>query len=55
MLEKLNLFVYIVDIEDEYKGPTLLNGKEVTLDFMKELMECYKQMGKLHRKYAYKV
>lgn len=42
-------------IEDEYKGPTLLNGKEVTLDFMKELMECYKQMGKLHRKYAYKI
>ncbi|XP_065216869.1 serine/threonine-protein phosphatase 5 [Planococcus citri] len=44
-----------INIEDEYKGPTLLNDKEVTLDFMKELMETFKNEGKLHRKYAYKM
>ncbi|KAK7598121.1 hypothetical protein V9T40_006356 [Parthenolecanium corni] len=42
-------------IEDEYKGPSLLNDKEVTLEFMKELMDSYKNLGKLHRKYAYKI
>ncbi|XP_063231189.1 serine/threonine-protein phosphatase 5-like [Bacillus rossius redtenbacheri] len=41
-------------IEDEYSGPKLDNGK-VTEDFMKELMELYKDQGKLHRKYAYKI
>lgn len=41
-------------IEDEYKGPQLENGK-VTLKFMKELMEFYKQEKRLHKKFAYKV
>ncbi|CAH2020062.1 unnamed protein product [Acanthoscelides obtectus] len=41
-------------IENEYTGPELEDGK-VTLKFMKELMELYKNQGKLHRKYAYKV
>nr|AHF45878.1 protein phosphatase 5 [Epicauta chinensis] len=41
-------------IENEYNGPELEDGK-VTLKFMKELMELYKNQGKLHRKYAYKI
>ncbi|KAF5285595.1 hypothetical protein FQA39_LY16564 [Lamprigera yunnana] len=41
-------------IEDEYTGPELEDGK-VTLQFMKDLMELYKNQGKLHRKYAYKI
>ncbi|XP_023017041.1 protein phosphatase D3 [Leptinotarsa decemlineata] len=41
-------------IENEYTGPELKDGK-VTLEFMKDLMELYKNQGKLHRKYAYKI
>nr|CAH7768258.1 unnamed protein product [Callosobruchus chinensis] len=41
-------------IENHYTGPELEDGI-VTLKFMKELMELYKNQGKLHRKYAYKV
>lgn len=41
-------------IEDEYTGPALEDGK-VTLKFMLDLMQTYKEQGKLHRKYAYKI
>ncbi|XP_046658681.1 LOW QUALITY PROTEIN: serine/threonine-protein phosphatase 5-like [Homalodisca vitripennis] len=41
-------------IEDEYNGPALEDGK-VTLKFMTDLLETYKNQGKLHRKYAYKI
>lgn len=41
-------------IEDDYVGPQLENGK-VTLKFMEELMEFYKDQKRLHRKFAYKV
>lgn len=41
-------------IEDEYTGPKLDNGK-VTLQFMQDLLEWYKNQNKLHRKYAYKI
>lgn len=44
----------MIDIEDEYVGPQLEDGK-VTLKFMEELMEFYKDQKKLHRKFAYKV
>lgn len=47
------LFV-IIAIEDDYTGPQLEDGK-VTLNFMKDLMEFYKDQKKLHRKFAYKV
>lgn len=47
-------FVFITAIEDDYIGPQLVDGK-VTLNFMKELMEFYKDQKKLHRKFAYKV
>jgi len=41
-------------IEDDYKGPSLSNG-QVTLEFVKELMETFRNQGQLHRKYAYKI
>ncbi|KAG5343584.1 PPP5 phosphatase, partial [Acromyrmex charruanus] len=41
-------------IEGEYTGPKLVDGK-VTLEFMKDLLEWYKNQNKLHRKYAYKI
>lgn len=41
-------------IEDEYSGPKLEDGK-VTVTFMKELMQWYKDQKKLHRKCAYQV
>ncbi|KDR10586.1 serine/threonine-protein phosphatase 5 isoform X2 [Zootermopsis nevadensis] len=41
-------------IEDEYSGPMLEDGK-VTFAFMQHLMKTYKEQGKLHRKYAYKI
>jgi PPP5. len=41
-------------IEGEYSGPKLEDGK-VTLEFMEHLMKTYKDQGKLHRRYAYKV
>lgn len=43
-----------ITIEDDYVGPQLEDGK-VTLKFMEELMEFYKDQKKLHRKFAYKV
>lgn len=41
-------------IEDCYNGPCLENGM-VTLEFMKNLMETYKDGKKLHRRYAYQI
>lgn len=41
-------------IEDEYSGPKLEDGK-VTISFMKDLMQWYKDQKKLHRKCAYQV
>lgn len=41
-------------VESSYTGPHLVDGK-VTLEFMKELMQAYKEQKKLHRKYAFKV
>lgn len=43
-----------IAIEDDYTGPKLENGK-VTVTFMEELLDWYRQQKKLHRKYAYKV
>lgn len=47
-------YIIITAIEDDYVGPQLEDGK-VTLKFMEELMEFYKDQKKLHRKFAYKV
>uniref|UniRef100_A0A8U7P068 protein-serine/threonine phosphatase n=1 Tax=Corvus moneduloides TaxID=1196302 RepID=A0A8U7P068_CORMO len=47
-----SLDIESMTIEDEYSGPKLEDGK-VTLAFMKELMQWYKDQKKLHRKCAY--
>lgn len=47
-------FTHTLAIEDEYSGPKLEDGK-VTITFMKELMQWYKDQKKLHRKCAYQV
>lgn len=44
-----------ISIEDDYNGPKLENDTTVTLEFMKELMQWYKDQKKLHKRYAYKV
>ncbi|NXN20917.1 PPP5 phosphatase, partial [Nycticryphes semicollaris] len=49
-----SLDIESMTIEDEYSGPKLDGGK-VTLDFMKELMQWYKEQKKLHRKCAYQI
>ncbi|XP_058812985.1 serine/threonine-protein phosphatase 5 [Topomyia yanbarensis] len=41
-------------IEADYEGPKLEDGK-VTLDFMKCLMEWYKNEKKLHKNFAYRI
>ncbi|EFN74272.1 Serine/threonine-protein phosphatase 5 [Camponotus floridanus] len=45
---------FVEFIEDEYTGPKLVDGK-VTLQFMQDLLQWYKNQNKLHRKYAYKI
>ncbi|XP_035169822.1 serine/threonine-protein phosphatase 5-like, partial [Oxyura jamaicensis] len=49
-----SLDIESMTIEDEYSGPKLDDGK-VTLAFMKELMQWYKEQKKLHRKCAYQI
>ena len=41
-------------VDEKYDGPRLEGGK-VTLQFMKSLMETYKNQGKLHRRYAFQM
>lgn len=41
-------------IEADYEGPKLEDGK-VTLEFMKHLMEWYKNEKKLHKNFAYRI
>lgn len=41
-------------IESDYEGPKLEEGK-VTLEFMKHLMEWYKNEKKLHKNFAYRI
>ena len=47
------IFLFVA-IEDEYTGPKLEDGK-VTLKFMQDLIEWYRNEKKLHRKYAYNI
>lgn len=49
----LNVIV-VAAIEDDYVGPKLEDGK-VTLQFMKDMMDWFKDQKKLHRKCAYQV
>ncbi|XP_072405524.1 serine/threonine-protein phosphatase 5 isoform X1 [Chiloscyllium punctatum] len=49
-----SLDIESMTIEDDYTGPKLEDGK-VTLKFMKELMQWFKDQKKLHRKCAYQI
>uniref|UniRef100_A0A3Q2CS60 Serine/threonine-protein phosphatase n=1 Tax=Cyprinodon variegatus TaxID=28743 RepID=A0A3Q2CS60_CYPVA len=49
----LNVIV-VAAIEDDYVGPKLEDGK-VTLQFMKDMMNWFKDQKKLHRKCAYQI
>uniref|UniRef100_A0A452FZ53 Serine/threonine-protein phosphatase n=1 Tax=Capra hircus TaxID=9925 RepID=A0A452FZ53_CAPHI len=49
-----SLDIESMTIEDEYSGPKLEDGR-VTVTFMQELMQWYKDQKKLHRKCAYQV
>jgi serine/threonine-protein phosphatase 5 len=44
-----------ISIEDDYAGPKLKDDETVTLEFMKELMQWYKDQKALHKKWAYKI
>lgn len=41
-------------IDDSYSGPNMVDGK-VTAEFMKQLIETFRDEKPLHRKYAYKI
>ena len=43
-----------IDINDDYDGPKLVDGR-VTEEFMTQMIDCFKDGKKLHRKYAYKM
>uniref|UniRef100_A0A914V914 protein-serine/threonine phosphatase n=3 Tax=Plectus sambesii TaxID=2011161 RepID=A0A914V914_9BILA len=45
--------VEAIEVEAGYQGPVL--GDAVTLEFMKELIATFREQGKLHKKYAYKM
>ncbi|XP_067830990.1 serine/threonine-protein phosphatase 5 [Heptranchias perlo] len=49
-----SLDIESMTIEDDYTGPKLEDGK-VTLQFMKDLMQWFKDQKKLHRKCAYQI
>lgn len=41
-----------VEVEADYEGPRIAEDGVVTLDFCRELMACFRDQKKLHRKYA---
>ncbi len=53
VVDKINL--ESMAVEDSYDGPRLENETTVTLDFMKQLLECYRNQKKLHRRYAFQI
>uniref|UniRef100_A0A7S0RRJ4 Serine/threonine-protein phosphatase 5 n=1 Tax=Pyramimonas obovata TaxID=1411642 RepID=A0A7S0RRJ4_9CHLO len=53
--EQVDLSQYVVD--SSYKGPRLggLDEKEVTLDFVKQMMEEFKAQRTIHKRYAFEI
>ena len=51
---KYFVFNCSAEVGDDYDGPHLVNGK-VTEDFVKQLLEAFRDQKKLHQKYAYQV
>jgi len=41
-------------VEDKYTGPKI-SESGIDIQFMKDLMECYKNQGKLHRRFAFQM
>jgi serine/threonine-protein phosphatase 5 len=44
-----------ISIEDSYKGPKLKNNKEVTLEFVVQLIQYFKDSQILHRRYVLEI
>lgn len=44
-----------ISIEDSYKGPKLLNNKQVTLEFVQQLIDFFKESQILHRRYVMEI
>lgn len=42
-------------LESDYKGPKLDENNKVTLEFVKDLLEHYKNQKSLHKKFAYEI
>ena len=43
-------------VEADYKGPRLADeSKSVTLEFVMELIECFKQQKTMHKNFAYEI
>ncbi|XP_031565648.1 serine/threonine-protein phosphatase 5-like [Actinia tenebrosa] len=42
-------------VEDSYDGPVIDDKQGYTLDFIKQMMETFKEQKKIHRKFAYKI
>ena len=49
-----HIFIYVLAIEDDYTGPVLENG-QVTLKFVQDLLETFKDQKKLHSRFAFQV
>lgn len=41
-------------VESSYSGPVLEDG-QITKEFVEEMLECFKDQKKIHRKFAYQV
>ena len=42
-------------VEESYDGPRLKDDKVVTLEFLEQLMQHYKDQKKLHKRYAFQI
>ena len=47
------LYIHIVEVDDDYKGPRL-DGL-ITPEFMSDLLKWFKDQKILHKKYAFKI
>ena len=53
LLDIMEVLVIILAVSNDYDGPRF--DDEITLDFVEELLQYYKDRKILHKKYAYKV
>ena len=50
-----NLEVESMIVEDKYDGPRLVSETKVSVDFVDQLLEHYRDQKLLHRKYAFQI